>query len=51
MEYSQEEKIKIQIENNHCIISTLKNSKTNSIISTNTKTKPSSIKKNTKKFT
>ena len=45
MEYSQEEKIKIQIENNNCIISTLKSSKTNSNISTNKDTKASSIKK------
>ena len=45
MEYSQEEKIKIQIENNNCIISTLKSSKTNSNISTNKNTKASSIKK------
>ena len=47
MDYSQEEKIKIQIENNNCIISTLKSSKTNSNISTNknTNTKTSSLKK------
>ena len=45
MEYSQEEKIKIQIENNNCIISTLKSSKTNSNTSTNKNTKASSLKK------
>jgi hypothetical protein len=45
MEYSQEEKIKIQIENNNCIISTLKSSKTNSNNSTNKSTKASSLKK------
>jgi hypothetical protein len=45
MEYSQEEKIKIQIENNNCIISTLKNSKANSTISTNSKTRSFSLKK------
>lgn len=45
MEYSQEEKIKIQIENNNCIISTLKSNKTNSNISTNKNTKASSLKK------
>ncbi len=45
MEYSQEEKIKIQIENNNCIISTLRNSKTKSNVSTNAKTKSFSLKK------
>ena len=45
MEYSQEEKIKIQIENNNCIISGIKYSKTNSNISTNNNTKTSSLKK------
>ena len=45
MEFSREEKIKIQIDNNNCIISGIKTSKTNSNISTNTKTKASSLKK------
>ena len=45
MEYSQQEKIKIQIENNNCIISGVKYSKTNSNISTNNNTKTSSLKK------
>lgn len=45
MEYSQEETIKIQIENNNCIISGIKNNKTNSNISTNNNTKTSSLKK------
>ena len=45
MEYSQEEKIKIQIDNNNCIISGFNTYKTNSNISTNNNTKTSSIKK------
>ena len=45
MDFSQEEKIKIQIENNNCIISNLNCNKTNSNNSTNTNTKTSSLKK------
>ena len=45
MEYSKESKIKIQIDNNNCIISGFNTYKTNSNISTNNNTKTSSIKK------
>lgn len=45
MEFSREEKIKIKIDNNNCIISGIKTSKTNSNISSNVKTKSSSLKK------
>lgn len=45
MQYSKEQKIKIQIENNNCIISGFNTYKTNSNISTNNNTKTSSIKK------
>ena len=50
MEYSKEGKIKIQIDNNNCIISGFKTYKTNSNISTNNNTKTSSIKKFQKNF-
>lgn len=47
MEFFQEAKIKIQLENNNCIISGLKSNRTNSYTSTNNNTK-TSLNKNLK---